>query len=131
MGCHHPRNIRSCGRGKKLVEWWGWFSDANRAAYCETCKKSKKTPPCETCEYGSPPNPLAEENVEAVELWADVQTQWRAGPFGLIGLDYSEVRSAATELDIEWCLCIKRKIQAMERFEIKRAQPKADPNKRS
>lgn len=131
MGCHHPRNIRSCGRGKKLVEWWGWLTDANRTKYCETCKKSKKRPPCETCDFSKPPVELAPENTEAIEVWADVQTQWRVGPFGLVGIDYQAARIAAEELEVEWCLCLKRKIQAIERFEIKRARPKTNSNQRT
>lgn len=36
------------------------------------------------------------ENWDAVELFLRCQTQWRTGPGGVIGLDYSVVLSLAT-----------------------------------
>lgn len=66
--------------------------------------------------------------MEAMEVWAEVQTQWRAGPAGIIGLDYAEARSAADEIGVEWCICLKRKLQAMERWELTRV---ADQRKRA
>lgn len=68
-----------------------------------------------------------DENAEAVEVWAEIQTQWRAGPAGIIGMDYAEARAAADEIGVEWGICLKRKIQALERTELSRV---ADQRKR-
>lgn len=54
------------------------------------------------------------ENTEAMELWDQVNTQWRAGAMGVIGLDYAEVRIRAKELDIEMSGCVWRKIKVLE-----------------
>jgi len=54
------------------------------------------------------------ENIEALELWDQVNTQWRAGGMGVIGLDYTEVRVRAKELDIEMSDCVWRKIKILE-----------------
>lgn len=131
MACGPQGNVRGAGRGKKLVEFWSWISDKDRNDYCKSCRSVKKTkgtePPCEKCDYGNGPD-LSEINIEAMEIWSEVQTQWRMGPSGMVGLDYAEARVASEELEVEWCLCIKRKIQALERFELERA---ASINKRS
>ena len=75
----------------------------------------RKDPPCGTCDYGvQNAPPLMPENFEAWELWQDVGTQWRAGPAGLIGLDYSEVRAAAEMLDIDLSPGMWRKIKKLE-----------------
>jgi len=57
---------------------------------------------------------IMDENVEVLELWNDVNTQWRAGGMGIVGLDYREVRTRAKELDIELSVCIWRKIRLLE-----------------
>jgi len=57
---------------------------------------------------------LMPENVDVLELWGDVNTQWRAGGMGLIGLDYREVRERARELDIDLSPCVWRKIKMLE-----------------
>lgn len=54
------------------------------------------------------------ENVEVLELWNDVNTQWRAGGMGIVGLDYREVRERAEELDIDMSECVWRKIKILE-----------------
>lgn len=50
------------------------------------------------------------------EIWQDVKTQWRAGPAGVIGLDYAEVRQAFNEFGIEYTRRNKCKIMLMERI---------------
>jgi hypothetical protein len=75
----------------------------------------KKKAPCGSCDYGPHKAPeLMPENIEALELWNQVNTQWRAGAMGMIGLDYSEVRTRARELDIDLSECVWRKIKALE-----------------
>lgn len=62
-----------------------------------------------------------EVNQDAWLIWQDVKTQWRAGGMGLIGLDYSEVRHAAADLEIEYTRRNQQKIRAMEREILKNA----------
>jgi hypothetical protein len=54
------------------------------------------------------------ENFEVLELWNDVNTQWRTGGMGVVGLDYREVRARARELDIDLSPCVWRKIRMLE-----------------
>lgn len=65
------------------------------------------------------------ENYDAWWLWQDVKTQLRVGGMGVVGLDYAEVRQAASELDIPWCRGIKRKMQAIE-YELLKSQQSKD-----
>ena len=76
---------------------------------------------CKTCEYG-PHNmpPIMPENMEILELWLDVCTQWRGAGMGVIGLDYGEVRARAKDLDIDLSGCAWRKIRKLERLELKK-----------
>jgi len=60
------------------------------------------------------------ENLEVLDLWEDVRTQWRGAGLGVIGLDYREVRARAAELDIELSECMWRKIRKLERIELKK-----------
>ncbi|WP_054031245.1 DUF1799 domain-containing protein [Desulfatitalea tepidiphila] len=66
--------------------------------------------------------PLWPENEEAFELWAAVCTQWRGAGLGLVGLDYEEVRKWAGDLEIELTAGVWRKIKALERHVLKRAE---------
>lgn len=54
-------------------------------------------------------------------VWQEVKTQWRAGPAGIIGLDYHEVRQAVKELGLDWTRRLKRKVQTIERVIINHA----------
>lgn len=58
------------------------------------------------------------ENREAWAIWQEVKTQWRASGMGIIGLVYSEVRQAATELGIEYSPGMRRKIKVLERVSL-------------
>lgn len=58
---------------------------------------------------------LMPENIDAMELWDDVNTQWRAGGMGIVGLDYGELRRRAKELDIDLSPGMWRKIKMLER----------------
>jgi hypothetical protein len=55
------------------------------------------------------------ENDEPLELWMAVQTQWRAGAMGVIGLDYRVLYLEAARLEIELSNCLMNKIRALER----------------
>lgn len=60
------------------------------------------------------------ENEEAWELWVAVHTQWRAGPAGVIGLDYPAVYQEAALMGIDLSPGLRSKIKALERFELNR-----------
>lgn len=63
-------------------------------------------------------------NAEAWTLWDFVSTQWRAGGFGVIGLDYGAVRRMARDLGIAWSIGMIRKMRALERTCLERASEK-------
>lgn len=54
------------------------------------------------------------ENVAAVQLFIDCQTQWRTTGAGVIGLDYSVVLAVATLSGASDPLSLLRDIQVME-----------------
>jgi len=60
------------------------------------------------------------QNLEVLELWQDVSTQWRGAGMGIVGLDYREVRTRARKLDVELSECVWRKIRMLERIELKK-----------
>lgn len=64
------------------------------------------------------------ENEDAFLVWQEIRTQWRAGPMGILGLDYAEARQAARELEIEWSIGLKRKIQALEGHTLRQTAPR-------
>ncbi len=61
-----------------------------------------------------------EENSEAWELWLEVNTQWRAGGMGIVGLDYPAVYREAERLEIEVSNCTMLKIKALERHVLEK-----------
>jgi len=91
------------------------WSDPQRSEACKGCRKAAKirahTPPCAGCRWNPP---LMTGNVEAAQLWAHVQTQWRAGGFGPVGLDYPAVRGEARALGILLSHGLMRKMRALE-----------------
>ena len=60
-------------------------------------------------------------NAEAWELWLSVNTQWRAGGMGIVGLDYPAVYAEAARLEIEVSNCVMGKIRALERAVLQEA----------
>ena len=50
-----------------------------------------------------------------------MQTQWRVGGMGPVGLDYGEVRRWAADMDIEMSACMWGKIKALETAALKAA----------
>ena len=63
---------------------------------------------------------LMAQNVDAWELWQEVQTQWRAGAMGVIGLDYHAVYAEAQRIGIDLSVCTMKKIKALERAVLKK-----------
>jgi len=57
-----------------------------------------------------------DENAEAWGLWCSVNTQWRGGGMGIIGLDYPAVYAEARRMEIEVSNCVMGKIRVLERF---------------
>ena len=53
-------------------------------------------------------------NADAWELWLSVNTQWRGGGMGIVGLDYPAVWAMAERLEIEMSNCVMGKIRALE-----------------
>lgn len=94
-----------------------WLSDGKRIEYCQGCPLRGQD--CKTCDWGTPP-PLLEANRDALDLWRAVRTQWRASGFGLIGLDYPAVRQEAEEMGIDFSVCNKGKIKALESWYLDR-----------
>ncbi|WP_369688322.1 DUF1799 domain-containing protein [Desulfatitalea tepidiphila] len=89
------------------------MADAQRRQYCQTCFKANSgNPPCEDCEWQPPA--LLPENQDALELWLAVQTQWRAGPMGVIGLDYNVLYQEAIRLGIDLSPGVMKKIRTLE-----------------
>ena len=58
------------------------------------------------------------QNADAWELWLEVQTQWRGGGVGIIGLDYHAVYREAARIGIELSNCTMRKIKVLERLAL-------------
>jgi hypothetical protein len=111
-------NLRITKRRKKLIAAWEFYADPGRAEYCKTCRETKDKPPCDSCEWGTPPE-IEEANLETWELWQEVKTQWRAGGAGIIGLDYKAVYQEADRLEIDLSPGTFSKIKALESFTLK------------
>jgi hypothetical protein len=84
-------------RRKKLTDWVRWITSTADGTgpdldYCRSCRRKRQSDdPCGTC----PEPELLPENLEAVELFLGVQTQWRIGFAGATGLDYAGLEAAA------------------------------------
>lgn len=75
--------------------------------------------------FGQPPEEFKEalrgddfelwpENVEPLSLFHRLQTQWRHGPRGPVGMDYAGVRAALEFMSIPVTPDVFRQIQTME-----------------
>ena len=58
-------------------------------------------------------------NIEAMELWVAVNTQWRGGGMSLLGLDYIAVAQEADWLEIDRSPCLMKKIRKLENHVLK------------
>ena len=65
-------------------------------------------------------------NQAALSVWLHVQTQWRAGGLGVIGIDMAEVRRTARELGLRWSYALRSKITALEQAVLKKANSSGD-----
>lgn len=54
------------------------------------------------------------ENLQTVQLFMDVQTQWRSSSGGVIGLDYAVVLALANLMGAADPLALLRDLQVME-----------------
>lgn len=90
-------------------------------------KQTNKELDCNTCSANAPS--VIPENVDAWRLWQNVNTQWRASAFSIIGLDYSAMFQVAEVLYIDMTPDLFRKIRALEKYELERLGKKeADRN---
>nr|NSL47526.1 DUF1799 domain-containing protein [Dendrosporobacter quercicolus DSM 1736] len=71
---------------------WDWYAEG-RNSYCEACrvrqKQTAKPINCHGCKGSCPA--ICPGNRRVFELWRLVNTQWRVGLGGMIGLDYTAV----------------------------------------
>lgn len=73
---------------------------------------------CDHCPWKAPK--LMEENLDAWVLWNACCTQWNVDFGGIVGLAYDGVFGTAKGLEIKMYPALFRKIQILERFELKR-----------
>ena len=59
---------------------------------------------------------ICPQNHDTITLFLSVQTQWRCGPMGIIGLDYTIIPMMASSIGIELTSDIWNGIQTLERF---------------
>jgi hypothetical protein len=101
------------GAGKKLKDWirWQLSADGPGPEYCRSCRAKRRSDDrCEPC----PEVAVFPENVPAVDLFLDVQTQWRVGLGGAIGLDYVGVEAAARLLGVPLGRDLFERLQVLE-----------------
>jgi hypothetical protein len=55
-----------------------------------------------------------EVNADAWNIYQEIKTQFRAGPMGLIGLDYREMRQAIRDHGLSRSRGLEQKIKALE-----------------
>ena len=84
----------------------------------------KKPGGCPGCDWGTPPE-LWPVNGDVFDIWREVKTQFRVG-FGLVGLDYSEVRQWADDLQVELTACNWRKIKVLENWYLAESRKKPE-----
>ena len=77
-------------------------------------------PPPEPVEFAIWP-----ENLETVELFMDVQTQWRTTSGGVIGMDYGVVLSLLSLKGATDPLAVIRDLQVMETRAVELINPEA------
>lgn len=97
--------MRRAGQGKKLSDaarllargeltFGAGSEDADRTARDEALAAFGLVLEGEAAVAQDPPFHLWPEHVPALELWGAVQTQWRHGFAGPVGLDYAGVEAA-------------------------------------
>ncbi|MCX7779610.1 MAG: DUF1799 domain-containing protein [Negativicutes bacterium] len=68
---------------------------------------------------------LLPENVPAWRLWCRVNTQWRMGFDGPVGLDYNALHTVAEIYGLEITPALFEKIRELEYYTMKKTQEKA------
>ena len=63
-------------------------------------------------------------NWDVWELFQAVDTQWRVGAMGAVGLDYPAVQWVAERLEIAVDRCCLRKLGMLEKMVLARVRPK-------
>ena len=85
--------------------------------YCQACIKASKQSvtalDCEACPGRCPE--LSQDNEPAWSIWATIQTQWRFGMSGPVGLDYPAVWLVAESMGVEMHAANLGRIRALER----------------
>ena len=73
---------------------------------------------CENCPRKKPD--LLPENVDVMELWKYMTSQWRVSGFGFAGLDYNALYRTAEVMQIQMTEDILVKIQRLEAYTLER-----------
>lgn len=89
-------------------------------------KKQDKQLDCSICSGQAPS--ILPENFDAWRLWLNVSTQWRAGGFQIVGLDYPAVFKIAEILYIDVTPDLFLKLRELEKYELDRLRKEADRN---
>lgn len=72
------------------MRWTHGADGTGSPSYCESCKRTRGEPwQCAPCTEPQ----LWPQNLPIVQLWLDLQTQWRVGFAGPTGLDYTAARA--------------------------------------
>lgn len=87
-------------------------------------KQTKQAIDCSTCSAQTPS--ILPENFDAWRLWQNVNTQWRASAFQVVGLDYPAMFQVAEVLYIDMSPDLFGKIRELERYELERLRKEAD-----
>lgn len=75
------------------------------------------------------PPRLWAENEEALRLWGEIQTQWRATGFGVVGMDWPAAFAVARVLHVPVTERLFKKLRALERAELERLADAAGDKK--
>lgn len=116
-------DIRRLRWRKKLIEAWKWVVDPSGLKYCEAACGSYGGGDCEKCENRAPR--LLSRNIEAWKLWSYACTQWRTSMAGIVGIDYTAVKTIAKALNIKMDTVMISKIHALESYELGRMAEEA------
>lgn len=69
------------------------------------------------------------ENETALRVWDEIQTQWRATGFGVVGMDWPAAFVIARVLHVPMTDRLFKKLRALERLELERLADAAGEDK--
>lgn len=93
--------------------------------YCQECFNTYgQTDECKSCEGRCPK--LWPENTGIWELWQKINTQWRVGFGGVVGLDYAAIPYIAEVMDYEITPVDLDKIKVLEIYTLKKQKEECD-----